>query len=59
MLKKILPFVLVAMALSVVFALLFATIRMGNVHPSLEWVTKRRTGLPIEPIEPVEPEGAA
>ena len=58
MLKKILPFVMVAMALSVVFAVLFATMRMGNIHPSLEWFTKRHAGLPIEPVEPVEPEAA-
>ena len=58
MLKKILPFVLVAIALSVALSVLIATQRMGCPHPALGRFMKRSTELPVEPVEPVEPADA-
>jgi hypothetical protein len=55
MFKKLLPFVLVAIALSVAFSVLFATHRMGHNHPVIARFMKRSADLPIEPVEP-EPE---
>jgi hypothetical protein len=62
MFKRILPFVLVAIALSVVFSVLFATWRMGSTRPAFGRFMKRATDLPVEPVEPdkpVEPDTAA
>ena len=47
MLHRILPFALVAIAISTVFGLLFVTQRMGLIHPSLDRFTKPRVDLPI------------
>lgn len=52
MLKKILPFVLVAVALSVVFSVIFATQRMGCRQAYIARFMKRATDLPVEPVEP-------
>ena len=51
MLHRILPFALVAIAISTVFGLLFVTQRMGLLQPSLERLTKRPVDLPVV-IEP-------
>jgi hypothetical protein len=47
MLHRILPFALVAIAISTVFGLLFVTQRMGLIHPSLDRFTKRPIDLPV------------
>jgi hypothetical protein len=54
-----LPFVIAAVVLSVVFSVLFATQRMGLTHPSLARFTKHETDLPVEPETAVEPEKEA
>jgi hypothetical protein len=62
MFKRILPFVLVAVALSVVFSVIFATQRMGCRQAYIGRFMKRATDLPVEPVEPdkpVEPAPAA
>jgi hypothetical protein len=62
MFKRILPFVFVAIALSVVFSVLFATRRMGSTRPAFGRFMKRATDLPVEPVEadkPVEPDTTA
>lgn len=52
MFRRMLPFVLVAVVLSVVFSVLFVTQRMGLIHPSLARFAKRETDLPVEPDTP-------
>jgi hypothetical protein len=49
MFRKMLPFVLVAIALSVVFGVLFATQRMGLIHPTCARFTKKSDDVPAEP----------
>ena len=49
MLRKILPFALVAIAISTVFAVLFMTQRMGMPHPNLDKLTKRFLEEPALP----------
>ena len=53
MLRRILPFVIAAIAISAAFSLLFATQRMGLPHPSLEMLRKHDE---VEPTvtDPVE-----
>jgi hypothetical protein len=41
MFRKLLPFLMVAVALSTAFAVLFATQRMGLTPPSLDRLVKR------------------
>jgi hypothetical protein len=52
MLKKVLPFVLVAIALSVAFSVLYATQRMGRPHPALARFMKQTADVPVEPAAP-------
>ena len=52
MFKKILPFVLIAIALSVVLSVLIATQRMSCRQSALGRFMKRSTDLPVEPVEP-------
>lgn len=55
MFRRMLPIVVAAVVLSVVFSVLFATQRMGLTHPSLARFMKHETDLPVEPGTP-EPE---
>ena len=52
MLRRILPFVIAAVVLSVVISVLFATQRRGLTHPSLARFMKQETDLPVEPETP-------
>jgi len=56
MFRRMLPFVLAAVVLSVVLSVVFATQRMGPTRPSLARFMKHETDLPVEPEtpEPVE-----
>lgn len=54
MYQRILPFVLVAIALSVVVGVLFATQRSGRNWPTRAWF-KRPTDLPVEPEKEAQP----
>jgi len=56
MLKKLLPFLAVAIALAAVFTILFATQRMGLIHPSLDRFTKKDEDVPVAETEPTVPE---
>jgi len=49
MFKKMLPFVIVAVVLSVVFGVLFATQRMGLTHPPCARFMKKTDDVPVEP----------
>lgn len=55
MFRRVLPIVLVAIALSVVFGVLFATMRLGRVHPTRAWFSKRPTDPPVEPEKEAQP----
>ncbi|MEW5992125.1 MAG: hypothetical protein AB1736_12370 [Chloroflexota bacterium] len=59
MFKKILPFVLVAIALSVALSVLVATQRMACPYPGLARFLRRSAGLPVESAEMAEPAEAA
>jgi len=52
MFRRMLPFVLAAVVLSVVLSVLFATQRMGPTCPSLARFMKPGTDLPVEPETP-------
>lgn len=52
MFRRMLPFVIAAVALSVVFAVLFATMRLGHIHPTRAWFKKVETDLPVGPETP-------
>ena len=52
MFRRMLPFVIAAVVLGVVFSVLFATQRMGPTHPSLARFKKHETALPVEPETP-------
>ena len=58
MFRRILPLVIAAVVLSVVFSVLFATQRMGPTHPSLARFMKLETDLPVGPEAP-EPDKEA
>lgn len=49
MLRRMLPLVIAAIAISVAFSLLFATQRMNLPHPSLDKLTKRFSAEPELP----------
>lgn len=49
MLRRMLPFVIAAIAISAAFSLLFATQRMGLPHPNLDKLTRRFAAEPDLP----------
>lgn len=49
MLRRILPFVIAAIAISAAFGILLATQRLSMPHPDLEKLTKRFTTEPELP----------
>jgi hypothetical protein len=54
--RKFLPILMILVALTVTFGVLFATQRMGRVRPSLDRFMKMADDLPVDEAEPIAPE---